>query len=94
MPPTKRGAQQANRLKAALSHSTIVVEAGVLSKRADLVEDALTTAITLRGGFAGKVIFHTDRGTQYASEQLLRRYKRSATMSRTTQNTKTERRRR
>jgi len=32
--------------------------------RADLVEDALTMAITLRGGFAGKVIFHTDRGTQ------------------------------
>ena len=38
--------------------------------RADLVEDALTMATTLRGGFAGKVIFHTDRGTQYASEQL------------------------
>jgi len=38
--------------------------------RADLVEDALTMATTLRGAFAGKVIFHTDRGTQYASEQL------------------------
>ncbi len=38
--------------------------------RADLVEDALKMAIALRGELPGKVIFHTDRGTQYASEQI------------------------
>ena len=38
--------------------------------RADLVEDALTMAITLRSGLPEQVIFHTDRGTQYASDQI------------------------
>lgn len=40
--------------------------------RADLVQDALTMAITLRGELPAKVIFHTDRGTQYASAQITR----------------------
>lgn len=38
--------------------------------RADLVEDALKMAITLRGGLPDRVVFHTDRGTQYASAQI------------------------
>ncbi len=38
--------------------------------RADLVEDALKMAITLRGGLPQQVIFHSDRGTQYASAQI------------------------
>lgn len=38
--------------------------------RSDLVEDALSMAITLRGELPEKVIFHTDRGTRYASEQI------------------------
>lgn len=38
--------------------------------RADLVEDALRMAITLRGDLPVTVVFHTDRGTQYASEQI------------------------
>jgi len=38
--------------------------------RADLLEDALAMAITLRGRFAGKLFFYPDRGTQYASEEL------------------------
>ncbi len=38
--------------------------------RADLVEDALKMAIALRGELPEKVIFHSDRGTQYASEQI------------------------
>jgi len=38
--------------------------------RTDLVEDALSMAITLRGELPEKVVFHTDRGTQYASEQI------------------------
>jgi transposase InsO family protein len=38
--------------------------------RTDLVEDALKMAITLRGQLPDKVAFHTDRGTQYASEQI------------------------
>jgi len=38
--------------------------------RTDLVEDALKMAITLRGELPAKVVFHTDRGTQYASEQI------------------------
>ncbi len=40
--------------------------------RADLVEDALKMAIALRGGLPGKVVFHADRGTQYASDQISR----------------------
>ncbi|MBC7560530.1 MAG: DDE-type integrase/transposase/recombinase, partial [Dermatophilaceae bacterium] len=35
--------------------------------RADLVEQALQMAITLRGELPAKVVFHADRGTQYAS---------------------------
>ena len=38
--------------------------------RTDLVEDALKMAITLRGQLPDTVVFHTDRGTQYASEQI------------------------
>jgi putative transposase len=38
--------------------------------RSDLVEDALRMAITLRGERPAKIIFHTDRGTQYASDQI------------------------
>jgi len=38
--------------------------------RADLVEDALQMAITLRGDLPARVVFHSDRGTQYASEQI------------------------
>jgi len=38
--------------------------------RADLVEQALQMAITLRGELPAKVVFHADRGTQYASEQI------------------------
>lgn len=40
--------------------------------RTDLVEDALKMAIVLRGGLPGKVVFHADRGTQYASDQISR----------------------
>lgn len=39
---------------------------------ADLVERALRSANTLRGGFNGRVVFHADRGTQYTSAQLYR----------------------
>jgi putative transposase len=38
--------------------------------RADLVQDALAMAITLRGDMPAKVVFHSDRGTQYASTQI------------------------
>lgn len=38
--------------------------------RADLVEDALSMAIVLRGELPEQVIFHSDRGTQYASAQI------------------------
>ena len=38
--------------------------------RTDLVEDALRMAITLRGELPAQVVFHTDRGTQYASAQI------------------------
>jgi transposase InsO family protein len=38
--------------------------------RAERVEDALSMAITLRSERPEKVIFHTDRGTQYASDQI------------------------
>ncbi len=38
--------------------------------RTDLVEDALQMAIALRGELPAQVVFHTDRGTQYASEQI------------------------
>src|SRR5680860_757598 len=38
--------------------------------RTDLVEDALKMAITLRGELPATVVFHTDRGTQGASEQI------------------------
>jgi transposase InsO family protein len=38
--------------------------------RTDLVEDALKMAIALRGELPASVVFHTDRGTQYASEQI------------------------
>ena len=40
--------------------------------RADLVEDALKMAITLRGELPAGVVFHSDRGTQYASDQITR----------------------
>jgi putative transposase len=38
--------------------------------RTDLVQDALKMAITLRGELPARVVFHTDRGTQYASAQI------------------------
>lgn len=38
--------------------------------RTDLVEDALRMAIVLRGELPATVVFHTDRGTQYASAQI------------------------
>ena len=38
--------------------------------RADLVEQALQMAITLRGELPVKVVFHADRGTHYASAQI------------------------
>jgi len=38
--------------------------------RTDLVQDALKMAITLRGELPEQVVFHTDRGTQFASEQI------------------------
>ena len=38
--------------------------------RTDLVEDALQMAITLRGELPAQVVFHTDRGIQYASAQI------------------------
>ena len=38
--------------------------------RTDLVETALRRAVTLRGTFPGKVIFHADRGCQFTSRQL------------------------
>lgn len=38
--------------------------------RTDLVEDALKMAIALRGERPSTVIFHADRGTQYASDQI------------------------
>jgi putative transposase len=40
--------------------------------RTDLVEDALRMAIVLRGALPTKVVFHADRGTQYASDQITR----------------------
>lgn len=36
----------------------------------DLVQDALSMACTLREDLPEEVIFHTDRGTQYASHQM------------------------
>jgi len=38
--------------------------------RADLVEAALSMAVTLRGRLPEKVIFHADRGSQYTSAQI------------------------
>ena len=40
--------------------------------RTDLVESALSMAVTMRGALPGQVIFHADRGTQYTSGQLAR----------------------
>ena len=37
---------------------------------ADLVEDALKMAKTMRDDLPEKVVFHTDKGTQYASNQI------------------------
>lgn len=50
MPPTRWGFQQANRIKAALSHSTIVVEAGARSGALDVARRA-----QLLGRFVGAV---------------------------------------
>ena len=35
--------------------------------RADLVQTALSRAVTLRGHLPDQVIFHAERGTQYTS---------------------------
>tara|TARA_B100000609_G_scaffold96405_1_gene76752 strand:+ start:702 stop:1589 length:888 start_codon:yes stop_codon:yes gene_type:complete len=40
--------------------------------RTDLVESALSMAVTMRGALPDQVIFHADRGTQYTSGQLAR----------------------
>jgi putative transposase len=40
--------------------------------RTDLVESALSMALTMRGHLPGQVIFHADRGTQFTSGQLAR----------------------
>jgi transposase InsO family protein len=40
--------------------------------RTDLVESALSMAVTMRGALPEQVIFHADRGTQYTSGQLTR----------------------
>jgi putative transposase len=38
--------------------------------RTDLIQDALMMALMLRGPRPAQVIFHSDRGTQYASAQI------------------------
>jgi len=38
--------------------------------RTDLIQDALQMALVLRGERPASVIFHSDRGTQYASDQI------------------------
>jgi len=38
--------------------------------RTDLIQDALMMAMVLRGDRPATVIFHSERGTQYASEQI------------------------
>ncbi len=38
----------------------------------DVVEQALRSAVTMRGRDVRGVIFHADRGTQYTSDQLAR----------------------
>jgi len=38
--------------------------------RADLVEDTLRQAVTLRGALPKKVVFHADRGSQFTSHQI------------------------
>ena len=38
--------------------------------RTDLIQDALQMALVLRGEKPASVIFHSDRGTQYASAQI------------------------
>jgi len=38
--------------------------------RTELVADALTMAVATRGGNVDGVVFHTDRGSQYTSEQF------------------------
>ena len=40
--------------------------------RADLVQAALSMAVTLRGTLAAEVILHADRGSQYTSAQMAR----------------------
>lgn len=40
--------------------------------RTDLVESALSMAVTMRSALPDQVIFHADRGTQYTSGQLAR----------------------
>lgn len=41
-------------------------------QHSDLVERALVMAHTLRGDFPGRVVFHSDRGSQYTFDQLWR----------------------
>ena len=38
--------------------------------RTDLIQDAMQMALVLRGERPASVIFHSDRGTQYASDQI------------------------
>ncbi len=53
------------------AHSRRVIGWAIADRmRTDLVEDALRMAIVLRGERPAKVVFHADRGTQYASDQI------------------------
>jgi transposase InsO family protein len=51
--------------------------------RTDLVESALSMAVTMRGVLPGQVIFHADRGTQYTTGQLARRHDIAQSVGRT-----------
>jgi len=66
MPPTKARFQQANRLKAALSHSTIVVEAGVVSSALDVARQA-----NLLGRFVGAIPGPTTSAASRGCHELI-----------------------
>ncbi|ANP71452.1 Integrase catalytic subunit [Cryobacterium arcticum] len=53
------------------AHSRRVIGGAIADNmRTDLIEDALRMALVLRGDRPATVIFHSHRGTQYASEQI------------------------
>jgi len=66
MPPTRWGFQQANRIKAALSHSTIVVEAGGRSGALDVARRA-----QLLGRFVGAVPGPTTSAASRGCHELI-----------------------